>query len=206
MLTLHFAPHTVCLATMIVLEELELDYQLKTVDFAASEQRTPSFLELNPKGRVPVLATDEGLLSETPALLVYLAECHGRGRLLPSTAFARAQLQAFNSYLCATVHIAHAHRMRGERWTDDAAALAALRAKVPQSVTAAFRVIDEGLAPGSWVMGDDFSVGDAYLFTLAQWLELDGVDTSQVGRVLSHRERMHERPSVQKALHREANP
>lgn len=206
MLTLHFAPHTVCLATMIVLEELEVDYELKTVDFAANEQRSPTFLGLNPKGRVPVLETDEGLLSETPALLNYVAERYGAGRLLPSTAFARAQLQAFKSYLCATVHVAHAHRMRGERWTDDAAALAALKAKVPQSVTAAFRVIEEGLEPGCWVMGDEFSVGDAYLFTLAQWLELDGVDTSQVPRVLSHRERMHARPSVQQARHREANP
>lgn len=202
MLTLHFAPDTCALATLIVLEELGLDYRLERVDFAAQQQRSEAFLALNPKGRAPVLVTPQGTLTETPALLDYLAR--QAGSLLPNDPFEQARLLAFNSYLCATVHVAHAHRMRGHRWADDPAAWAAMQARVPASVTEAFRVVDEGLANGPWVMGEAYSIADPYLFTLAQWLEADGVDPDQLPRVVNHRASVSARPAVQRALAREA--
>lgn len=202
MITLHFAPDSCALATLIVLEELGLDYRLAPVDLRAGDQRTPGYLALNPKGRTPVLVTDEGVLTETPALLDYLAR--EAGALLPAGAFQQARLQAFNSYLCATVHVAHAHRMRAYRWADDAAAIAAMQAKVPASVSDAFTVIEHDLS-GPWVMGGDYSVADPYLFTLAQWLEADGAETGRLSRVLAHRERVRVRPAVQRALAVEAS-
>lgn len=202
MLTLHFAPDSCALATLIVLEELGLPYRLVPVSLKAGDQRSPEFLALNPKGRAPVLVTDEGVLTETPALLDYLAR--GAGALLPNGAFDQARLQAFNSYLCSTVHVAHAHRMRGSRWVDDPAAIAAMQAKVPAAVTDAFAVIEDGLSAGPWVMGEAYSIGDAYLFTLAQWLEADGADLGRLPRVLNHRTRVRARQAVQRALAVEA--
>lgn len=202
MLTLHFAPDSCALATLIVLEELTLDYRIAVVDLRAGDQRTAGFLALNPKGRAPVLVTEEGVLTETPALLDHLARA--AGALLPAAPFDQARLLAFNSYLCATVHVAHAHRMRGCRWADDPAAIAAMQAKVPASVTEAFAVIENQLT-GSWVMGEVFSVADPYLFTLAQWLEADGADLARLPRVLDHRERVGLRPAVQRALAVEAS-
>lgn len=202
MLTLHFAPNTCALATLIVLEELGLDYRLEPVDFAVEQQRSPAFLALNPKGRAPVLVTPQGPLTETPALLDYLARL--AGALLPDDPFEQARLLAFNSYLCATVHVAHAHRMRGSRWADDPAAWRAMQARVPASVTEAFLVIEDELAAGPWVMGETYSIADPYLFTLAQWLEADGVDPDRLPRVVNHRARLAARPAVQRALAREA--
>jgi glutathione S-transferase len=202
MLTLHFAPDSCALATLIVLEELGLQYRLVPVNLRAGDQRTPEFLALNPKGRAPVLVTDEGVLTETPALLDYLAR--GAVALLPNGAFDQARLQAFNSYLCSTVHVAHAHRMRGSRWVDDPAAIAAMQAKVPAAVTDAFAVIEDGLSAGPWVMGETYSIGDAYLFTLAQWLEADGADLDRLPRVVGHRRRVLARQAVQRALAVEA--
>ncbi|HEY7851942.1 MAG TPA: glutathione S-transferase, partial [Caulobacteraceae bacterium] len=114
--------------------------------------------------------------------------------------FAFAQVQAFNAYLCATVHVAHAHRMRGARWADDEATIAGMKRAVPRSVGAAFEVIESSLLVGPWVMGEAYGICDPYLFTLAQWLEADGVDLARLPRVVDHRRRMAERPAVRKAL------
>jgi len=198
-LQLFFAPNTCALATLIVIEELQAPYSLRRLDFSKSEQRSPEYLAINPKGRVPALVTSEGTLTETPALLVYVAQAFGGAHLLPSSAFAFAQMQAFNSYLCSTVHVAHAHRMRGHRWADDEAAHESMRRKVPQSVTAAFALIEDSLT-GSWVMGEHYTIADPYLFTLAQWLEADRADLSRLPRVLAHRDRVRERAAVQRAL------
>lgn len=200
MLTLYYAPNSCALATHIVLEETGAAYALRLVDTRAGEQRGPDYLRLNPKGRVPVLVTDEGVLTETPALLAYLARRFPRSGLAPADPFAFARLQAFNSYLCSTVHVAHAHRVRGARWADDPAAIEAMKRKVPESVGAAFAVIEDGMLEGPWVMGETYTIADPYLFTLAQWLELDGVDLARLPRVLEHRERVRARPAVQRAL------
>jgi len=72
MLTLHFTPKTVAAAVAITLNEVGADYELKKVDFAASEQKSPDYLKINPKGRVPALITDQGVLTETIALLEYV--------------------------------------------------------------------------------------------------------------------------------------
>ena len=82
-------------------------------------------------------------------------------------------MQAFNSYLCSTVHVAHAHRVRGYRWVDadDAAAIVAMQKKVPQSVAECFDLIERETFAGPWVMGASYTICDPYLFTLAGWME-----------------------------------
>jgi glutathione S-transferase len=202
-LTLYYAAHTCSLATHIVLEAVGADYSTVRVDFAREQQKSPEFLKVNPKARVPALVTDKGILTETPAMLVYVAQSFPRSRLAPmDDPFAFAQVQAFNSYLCSHLHVAHAHRMRGHRWVDadDKASIAAMQRKVPESVGGAFEMIERGMLTGPWVMGEHYTICDPYLFTLAQWLEKDGVDPKRIPRVCDHRRRMAERPEVKKAI------
>lgn len=199
-LTLYFAPNSISLAILIVLEEIGASYALERVDLAKGEQRSAAYLALNPLGRVPTLRTEEGLLSETPALLTYLARTAPSAQLLPATAFLEARALSFLSYLASTVHVAHAHRMRGSRWSNDPDAIASMQRKVPESVLAAFALIEAEKLEGPWVLGEQFSVCDAHLFTLAQWLEADGVDTTKLPRVLDHRACMLQRPATQRAL------
>ncbi len=201
MLTLFYAPHTCSLASHIALEDAGAAYTLKRIDFGTAEQRSPEYLAVNPKARVPALVTPRGVLTETPAMLAFIAQSFPEAKLAPlDEPFAFAQLQAFNSYLCATLHVAHAHRMRGHRWADHPAAIAAMQAKVPQSVGACFDLIEQHMLRGPWAMGEAYSIADPYLFTLAQWLEADGVDPSRIPRVIAHRQRMLARPGVRKAI------
>lgn len=201
MLKLYYMPGTCALASHIALADAGGSYGIEKVDFAVSQQRSPEYLKLNPKGRVPALLTPHGTLTETPAILAYVAQTHPQAALAPlDDPFEFARCQAFNSYLCSTVHIAHAHRMRGGRWADEPEAIAAMQRKVPKSVFDSFVVIEDVLAEGPWLLGKAYSICDPYLFTMAGWLEADGVDPRRLPRILEHRQRMRERPSVRRAL------
>jgi len=201
MLKLFYAANTCALASHIALEETGADYETVRLSFATSDQRKPEYLALNPKGRVPTLVTGDGVLTETPALLVYIAQRFPQARLAPlDDPFALARVQAFNSYLCSTVHVAHAHRMRGYRWADEPEAIEAMKRKVPHSVGECFALIEREMLVGPWVTGETYTICDPYLFTLAQWLEADGVDVAQLPKVADHRRRMSERPAVRRAL------
>jgi glutathione S-transferase len=201
MMTLFYAPHTCSLASHIALEDAGADYTTVRISFANDEQRKPEYLAINPKARVPALVTGRGTLTETPAMLAFIAQSFPLKRLAPlDDPYQFARVQAFNSYLCATLHVAHSHRMRGYRWADEASAIEAMQRKVPQSVASCYELIEATMLEEPWVMGEVYTICDPYLFTLAQWLEQDGVDPRRFPKVIDHRRRMSERPEVQRAI------
>lgn len=201
MLELYYAANTCALASHIALEEAGAEYRTVRLSFASEEQRKPEYLAINPKARVPALVTEAGVLTETPAILAFIAQSFPKAKLAPlADAFAFARVQAFNSYLCSTVHVAHAHRMRGYRWADEPAAIEAMQRKVPTSVGECFALIERAMFEEPWVMGASYTICDPYLFTLAQWLEADGVELAKLPKIRDHRARMAARPAVQKAL------
>ncbi|TWO70707.1 glutathione S-transferase family protein [Caenimonas sedimenti] len=201
MLTLYYAPATCALASHLALEFAGADYQAVRLDFKAQQQRSPEYLAVNPKGRVPALVTERGVLTETPALLLYIAQTFPQAGLAPlDDPFALARVNEFNSYLCATVHVAHAHKGRGYRWVDDEAAIEAMKKKVAQNMTDCFALIESRMLAGPWVLGERFSICDLYLFTLSTWLPGDGVDPGQFAKVTALRERLQQESAVRKVL------
>ncbi|MBO9679741.1 MAG: glutathione S-transferase family protein [Acidovorax sp.] len=200
-LTLYYAPGTCAQAVRIALHEANAPHEAVRLDFAAGEQRSPAYLAINPKGRVPTLVTEQGVLSETPALLMYVAQRFPEARLAPTDAFALARMQEFHSYLASTVHVAHAHRPRASRWADEPEAQAAMQRKVPANMAECFGVIEQHyLGQGPWVLGEQYSLADGYLFTVAGWLKGDGVDMARFPQVHAHFQRVAARPAVQRAL------
>jgi glutathione S-transferase len=205
MYTLYYAVGTCALATHIALEEAGADYKAVRLDFGAGQQRGAEYLKVNPKGRVPALVTEQGVLTETPALLTFVAQAFPAARLAPlDDPFALGRVQEINSYLCSTVHVAHAHKTRGARWTDDAAAMEAMKRKVPETMAAAFELVEQHMIAGPWVMGDTYSVCDPYLYTVARWLEGDSVDAARFPKVKAHMAAMAARPAVQRVLQAQA--
>src|ERR1700752_3610092 len=158
MLKLYYSPGSCALASHIALQEAGAHYTAEKVAFKINQQNSPEYLAINPKGRVPSLVTDRGILTETPAMLAFIAQSFPQARLAPlDDAFAFAQVQAFNSYLCSTVHVAHAHRMRGYLWATDEASFADMKRKVPQSVGASFALIERNMLKGPWGMGEQYT-------------------------------------------------
>jgi len=206
MLTFYYAPGTCALASHLALEFSGAPYEAKRLDFKQQQQRTPEYLKINPKGRVPALVTDRGVLTETPAVLQYIAQGFPQAALAPlDDVFQLAKVNEFNSYLCSTVHVNHAHKGRGYRWVDaaDTAAQEAMKKKVPETMAESFTLIEEQMLKGPWVLGERFSTSDLYLYTLTRWLEGDGVAVSRFPKVADHMRRMEAQPQVQKvvALH-----
>lgn len=205
-LTLYYAAGTCALAVRIALEEAQAPYTLARLDFASQQQRSPEYLAVNPKGRVPALVTGQGTLTETPALLAYVAQRFAGAALAPADPFGFARMQELHSYLASTVHVAHAHRPRASRWADEPEAQAAMHRKVPANMAECFEAIeqryfsDADAATSPWVLGAQYTVADGYLFTVGSWLKGDGVDIAHFPRVQAHSQRVAQRPAVQRAL------
>ena len=207
MYTLYYSPGACSLASHIALEEAGADYRLERIDFARSEQSRDAYREINPKARVPSLVTDDGVLTETPAILAFIAQSHPDANLAPlDNPFGFAEMQAVNAYLCSTVHVAHAHGGRAARWTDDADAMQALARKVPENMAACFALIQSTMLKGPWVMGEAYTVADPYLFTITRWLARDDVSVDDYPAVSDHMQRMLQRPATKKVLEQERNP
>jgi glutathione S-transferase len=201
MLKLFYGVGSCALASHIALEEAGAEYEAIRIDLGAGDQRKPEYLKVNPKARVPALITGHGILTETPAILAYIAQVFPKAKLAPlADPFAFARVQSFNSYLCSTAHVNHAHLGRGTRWADEAASIEDMKRKVPANVAASFALMDSEMVEGPWVMGDTYTICDPYLFTVAGWLPRDGVDIARFPKIHEHHKRMAERPAVKKAL------
>tara|TARA_R110002073_G_scaffold39534_1_gene112725 strand:- start:5171 stop:5803 length:633 start_codon:yes stop_codon:yes gene_type:complete len=197
---LYTVPGSCAFASHVALEMAGADYEVRLAP-RESGRTAQSFLEINPKGRVPALVTPEGVLTETPAILCYIAQTNPKTKLAPmENPWMFAHLQSFCAYLCATVHVAHAHGHRGYRWADEASSFQDMSQKVPQNMGECFGLIEREMLQGPWVLGDVFSICDIYLLAIARWLEADKVDTTSLVNVLEHRARMMALPEVQKVL------
>ena len=200
----YYAPGTCALASHIALEEAGAPYRAERLDFRSNQQNSPDYLAINPKGRVPALVTEQGVLTETPAILAFIAQTFPEAKLAPfDNAFRFAEVQAFTSYLCSTVHVAHAHKLRGYRWATEESSFADMKRMIPKTMASNFALIERDMIRGPWVMGETYTICDPYLFTIGLWLEGDGVDVSALPKVMAHRSRMLERPAVRKVVEEE---
>lgn len=200
---LYSVPGSCAFASHVALEVSGAEHEVRRAPREEGRTAT-SFFEINPKGRVPALVTAEGVLTETPAILFYIAQTHPHANLAPiDNPWLFAKMQSFCAYLCATVHVAHAHGHRGYRWADEAASFRDMTQKVPQTMGQCFGLIEREMLEGPWVLGETFSVCDIYLLTIARWLEADRVDTTGLPNVLDHRTRMLQMPEVQIVLEQE---
>jgi glutathione S-transferase len=203
MLRLYYSPGACLLASHIALEEAGAPFTAQRVDLKNGEQRSAGYLKVNPKGRVPALATDEGILTENPVILEYIAQAFPQAGLAAGNgSFAFRDMQAFNLFLTATVHVAFAHVFRPTRYADGDVAAAAMKDKAKSSLHDYFDLIDRSMSDGRpYVHGDRHTISDPYLLVFSRWLDradLGLVDKFE--RVAAHRKRMEARPAVQRAL------
>jgi glutathione S-transferase len=193
---LYLCKGTISIAVAIALEEAGLAYTPVVVDFAAGAQTQPAYLAINPKGRVPSLILDQGTLTETGAILDYIGSL--APALVPEDAFEAGKMREAMYYIASTFHVNHAHKMRGHRWADNEASIADMRAKVPETMRAACAYLEVEVMQGPFVLGEQFSLADAYLFVAATWLAGDSVDTTAFPKLYAFMAAMEARGSVRK--------
>ena len=205
-LKLYFAPGSSAFAPLIALEELGVPYDAQRLDLAAGEQRQPAYLKVNPRGRVPTLAVDGEPVTEVLAILTYLAHAHPHSELLPlADPLKLAHAYEVMSWFASTVHVAFSQIARPERFADDDEVKAALA--TPGEARFARTLADiERLAqgPGLWLLGDSFSAVDAYALVIWRWAERRQIDTAAYPAWSAKAARALARPSVKRALQKEA--
>lgn len=195
-LSLHYSPGTVAVTVALAAHELGIPLNLVRVDFASGAQTQAAYLALNPKGRVPALVTPQGVLTEAGAILDHLACLNPDAGLVPSNTFEAAQMRSVMYYLASTMHVNHAHKLRGSRWANLEASFADMTAKVPETMAACCAYLEADVVQGPFVMGDAISLADPYLFVVCTWLKGDGVDVNDFPKLAAHFEAFGARASV----------
>ncbi|MCB8823417.1 glutathione S-transferase family protein [Microvirga rosea] len=203
MLKLFYSPGAVSLAAHIALEEARAAYELIRIDFKSQQQKSADYLAINPQGRVPTLVTEDGALTETPAILLYIARRFADAHLAPADPWRFARMVSVISYVASTVHVDNAHLNRGYRWADSSAAIAEMRRKAPDVMASDLRLLEDQMGQGPWILGDQYTVADAHLFVMTWWAEPDGVPLSRFPNLRAHLDRMQEREAVQRTFMQE---
>jgi glutathione S-transferase len=205
MIELHHYPGNASLTPHIVLEELGLAYRLTLVDRAQGAHKAPAYLKLNPNGRIPVLVDGELVLYETAAIVLHLVDSHPAARLAPAAGAARAHFVKWLVWLTNTPQAEMLLYFYPERWTDDAAAAAQVKAHAEARLAAMMDQLDGELARhgGPWFLGADYSALDPYVTMLARWTR----NMTRPARTLPHLgpylQRVLARPAVQRAFAQE---
>jgi glutathione S-transferase len=196
---LYYSSGACSLSPHIVLRESELEFDLVKVDSKTKKtDKGEDFLTINPNGYVPVLELDDGeRLTEGPAIVQYLADRAPQKILAPRNGtFARYRLQEWLNYITSELHKSFGPLFKPDT-PEDYKPLA--RAHVVKRL----EFVDTALGEKPYLMGDGFTVADAYFFTVTNWAGFVGVDIQRLSRVGQLMARVRERPSVQAALRAE---
>ncbi len=193
---LYYSAGACSLSPHIVLEEAGLSYE--AISAPTKTKLLPDgsdFRLVNPLGYVPYLVLDDGRgLAEGPAIVQYLADQVPDKKLAPPNgSWERTQLQSLLNYISTEVHKGFSP-LFAPGMPEEAKAIAKER------LAGRLKWIDGQLAGKQYLMGDQFSVADAYLFTVTNWAKPTGVDLSGYPNLLAFRERVAARPAVQKAM------
>ena len=207
-LILFYQSGSCSLAPHIALEEAGATFTPKLVDFNLSEQRSPAYLKINPKGRVPALAVSDWVITENPAILQFIAQSYPGAKLWPFDLRAQAKCLEWMAWLSSGVHVTYAHVRRSERYATSEAAIADVRATGNISTRAIWGDVESRMAAltGPWIAGDQFTVVDGYVLVFWMWGNgryLNYNMARDFPAWTAHARRLYDRPAVQRVLARE---
>jgi len=201
---LYFSPGAVSMATHMALEEVGVSYTLEPILIQEGEQLGERYRRVHPLGRLPALEIEPGVvLTETPALLSYLAELAPQLGLLPESGLARARAHEWMSLLASAIHVAFISFFRPDRYTSDEAACAALKVDGKQRFFELLRYIEGRLPDRGFVLGESYSLVDAYLTVFFLWARRFELPVQELPRYARLVGAVLPRPAVRRALEQE---
>lgn len=211
---LFYSPGACSLAPHIVLEEIGKPYELERVSSEGGQTaQSPEYLAINPKGRVPALSGVAGqigmgdqVLTETPAILVFLARANPEAGLLPVDPAREARCLEWLNWLCNNVHaVSYGQLWRPARFTTDPSCHSAITAKGKESLVQQYAYIENQLADGrTWAVSGGYSVVDSYLMVFYYWGKLVGLNMKANYPAWTRlTQKTLERPAVQQAVGQE---
>lgn len=193
---LYYMPGACSMTAHIVLEWTGAPYQAQRM--AHAELKTPEFLALNPAGAVPALEDGGWVLTQNVAILNYLAELHPQARLAgDGSARGRAEVNRWLGFVNADLHPAFKPLFGATAFLGDAAIIEQTKAQARKTVRALFERADRQLQGREWLTGSR-SIADAYLYVVAGWTGMVGIDISDLAGLQGLIKRMNADPAVAK--------
>lgn len=201
-LTLYYSPGACSMAAHIILEEGSFEFTPRATPINEKATRSDEYLAMNPLGFVPVLAIDGEYLTELPAILAYLATL--RPSLAPAPgSLPHARCLEWLAWMSSSFHVKYAQLFRPERFLPEGPERAVLTRHALTFLARCNERVNDRLA-GPWVLGERFSIVDAYIFPFFRWGARSGFDmTALYPRWASHTQAMLGLSSVQRAVSRE---
>lgn len=204
MIRLHYYPGTASLAPHILLREIGAAFDLVLVDLTRNAHKAPDYLALNPAGRIPTLADDDTVVFESAAICLHLADHHPEARLAPPPGSPeRSRLYQWLMYLTNTVQADLLVHFFPERYTLLPPEAETVRAAAAHRLGEMFALLDRAVGDGPYLLGEGFTLVDAYLFMLCRWarnLPVAPRNFPNLDRLLS---RLSDRASVETACQAE---
>ena len=193
---LYYAPGACSLSPHIVAHEADIELDLEKVDLKSKKTASgKDFLTINPKGYVPALELDNGqVLTEGPAIVQYLADQKPNAGLAPPNGtLERYRLQEMLAFISSEIHKTYGPLFNPQVSPE-------VREERLEYLRKRFGFIDKALAGKSFLLGERFSVADAYLFVMVSWADYMKLDLSSFGNIKAFQQRAAGRPAVQAAL------
>ncbi len=205
-LTLYYAPGACSLVPHVALEEAHANFDTVRLNLADGDQRAASYLAINPKGRVPTLVVDDHALTEVIAIVTFINHHYPQAGILPTdNALQLGRAYEAMTWFASTVHIAFAQITRPYRYVDDPTLAEALAEPGKARFLKALGTLEAlASAPDAWLIGETFTPVDAYALVIRRWAERIGVDLSVFPAWTAKGDKALARPSVIRALGREA--
>ncbi|MGD9538681.1 MAG: glutathione transferase GstA [Alphaproteobacteria bacterium] len=192
---LYYSPGACSLSPHIVLREAGAAFDLEKVDLRAKKtEKGADFTQINPKGYVPVLELDDGsVLTEGPAIVQYVADAKGANGLVPKAGTpARYHLQEWLNFITSELHKGFSPLF----WPNTPDAFKDI---MKQRLAGRFAFLDKHLAKNQYLMGDHFTVADAYCYVTLTWAPAVNIDLAPYKNLSAYRDRIAARPAVQAA-------
>lgn len=192
------------MATHIALEEVGLPYRLTPVSLRDGQHRTEEYRRIHPLARVPALEVAPGvILTETPALLQFVADGSAELGLMPSERLLRARANEWMSLAASTIHVAFMGFFRPERFTSQQAAAEALGSESKQHFCELLHYVETRLPKTGFVLGSSYSLCDAYMVVFFLWAQRFQLPVAGLPRYRKLAAQVLARPAVRRALEQE---
>ena len=204
MLTLYYSPGACSMASHIALEETGAPYTPQPVLIPKGEHQSPEYLKnVNPRGKVPALKTDDGVLTENVAILTYIARSFPHAKLLPEEPIGMARCLSHMAFLSNTVHAAFTHIVRPGRFAADESAQENVKATGRENAWKLLQELARLLGGQQWVLGSRYSVADPYSLVIYGWGKLNRMPVEELKSYTAFKGRMLQRPAARRVLERE---
>lgn len=206
MLTLYYYPGACSTASRIALEETHAPYEAKLVAIPDGEQRTEGYLAINPRGQVPALRVEDKIITESVAILVFIAQRYPEAKLLPGNDVDNARCIATLAWIASAVDPVFRRASRPERFVAEAAAQPAVKDSARETYWSKCEEIDRALIGKDWIAGDQYTCCDPYALVYYGWGVRLKLPMDELKNFTAWKDRMLGRPAVRKVLELENSP